>query len=674
MKKIYLLALMMSTMMWATAQTFIFEDFGGGTFPPSGWTIDAQSGNWSAQASANAGGSAPEARLNWSPQFNTTTRLISPAIDMTGYTSAKLMFKHYLDDYAGSGYSIGVATRSAGGAWNIVWSISPTGDVGPEERIVDVSNTNMGASDFQFCIYFSGNSYNIDYWYIDDVNLFVPYNLDAAMGAISTPTFVTGPSPVTGTFTNLGNTIITSAEISWKVSDDMVYTTSFDGISLDFSESYDFTCDDLFHFPINAYNLEVWVSAVNGVPDDNPGNDLKSKTVNVASYSYYHRPCFEEFTSSTCGPCATFNTSFNPWTQANANQITLVKYQMDWPGSGDPYYTAEGGVRRNYYGVSFVPWPQCNGAFVDYNIGAVQAAFDEAINKPGLARIAARHSMDGTVITVTANILPFSGFADARAHIIVIENTTTGNVASNGETEFHHVMMKMMPDANGTPLSMTDRIPVSITETYDLSGTNVEEFNDLSVVVIFQDYLTKEIFQSEYSVEDGLFAQEARCMEITVDGEPLAGFDPDVFDYTVVLPEGTTEVPVVAATGMDPNGTVIVEPTWELPGTTIVDGFGEDALTHARYNILFEIETGTGEGISQPAVRVYPNPAKDRLMISGAQNADIRIYSLTGQMIKAERSFQGSYVDISNLVNGVYTVQVVMKDHSIVNKKITVVK
>ena len=28
---------------------------------------------------------------------------------------------------------------------------------------------------------------------------------------------------------------------------------------------------------------------------------------------------------------------------------------MSWPGSGDPYYTAEGGDRRAYYNVNAVP-------------------------------------------------------------------------------------------------------------------------------------------------------------------------------------------------------------------------------------------------------------------------------------------------------------------------------
>ena len=49
----------------------------------------------------------------------------------------------------------------------------------------------------------------------------------------------------------------------------------------------------------------------------------------------------EELTSSTCGPCAQLNNLFNPWLANNAEKVTVIKYQMNWPGTGDPYYTAE---------------------------------------------------------------------------------------------------------------------------------------------------------------------------------------------------------------------------------------------------------------------------------------------------------------------------------------------
>jgi hypothetical protein len=674
MKKIYLLSLLLSVSCWLSAQTFISEDFSSGTMPPSGWTIDAHAANWLSGTSANAGGTAPEAVFYYDPAFTAASRLISPVIDLTGYTSVKLMFKHFLDDYAGASYSIGVATRSNNGTWNTVWTVNPTGNIGPEEKVIDISNADVGSSTFQFCIFFNGYSYNLDYWYIDDISLFYPYDVDGSMTQITTQKYVSGSVPVEGVLRNLGNSTITSVEISWKVSDDMVYSTTFDGLSLGFSDSYSFSCDDPFFFPIGSYALDVWISTVNGAPDGNEVNNLLSKDISVVSNTVDRLPAFEEFTSSTCAPCAQFNTSFNPWCESHADQITLVKYQMDWPGNGDPYYTEEGGTRRMYYGVSYVPWPQCNGAYVDYSISAVQAAFDEAIQKPGIAKIVASHTLDGTVITVNANILPFADFADFRAHIIVIENTTTGNVGSNGETEFHHVMMKMIPDANGTIVNALDRESVSITETVDLAGTNIEEYDDLSVVVLFQDYATKEIYQSAYSVEDGAYSVEAQGSSMTYNGIPVPDFTPQVLEYNIELPEGTTEVPIVEGIAADPKATVVVLPTWELPGTTIVDMFSEDLVHRVTYQIHFSVEVGIHEKYDIPQVIIFPNPVKDVLRVENALRTDIRIFTITGQLVKAFNNYDGSVIDMSSLENGIYLVRVKTDENSYVNQKITVLR
>jgi hypothetical protein len=463
-------------------------------------------------------------------------------------------------------------------------------------------------------------------------------------------------------------------DVTWTIDGINYFANSLSGLDLEFAESVEIVCDDYISAPIGGYDLNLSIDLVNGAQDDNPDNNTAVKAVSVVSHVIDRKPCFEEFTSSTCSPCAQFNTSFNPWTQQHEDDITLIKYQMNWPGSGDPYYTAEGGVRRTYYGVSYVPWPQCNGAYVDYTIGAVEAAYEEAIEQPGLARIASTHSLDGTEITVTANFLPFANFIDFRAHIIVIENTTTGNVSSNGETEFHHVMMKMMPNAEGTVMDVLDRNPVSITETVDLANTNIEEFDDLSVVVLFQEYASKEIYQSAYSIENGTYTQEARCSSITYDGIPVPGFDPDVFDYTIELPEGHP-IPAVEATPMDGGAVAIVEPTWTLPGITFVDCFADDNMTSRRYNIHFDLAIGVDEP-ANPASRVqmYPNPANDQLFIEGKGIREIQVWNITGARVSSVSGFTGHSIDISALANGIYTVRFIMDDNSLVTKKLSVVK
>ena len=143
---------------------FLDEEFGH--FPPDGWTAED---NWVGSNSANAGGTAPEAEFSWYPSFTGIRRLISPVINTEGYTSLPMTFKHYVNDYSG-GYTVGVATTSDGGTtWNDVWTISPTANVGPETVSLTIDNADVGSDNFQVCWYFDGYSYNINYWYIDDV-------------------------------------------------------------------------------------------------------------------------------------------------------------------------------------------------------------------------------------------------------------------------------------------------------------------------------------------------------------------------------------------------------------------------------------------------------------------------------------------------------------------------
>jgi len=147
----------------ATLFTENFDD-------PTGWVIEGGS-NWGYSNSSSAGGTPPEAYFNWSPSTTATQRLISPIINTTGYTDVNLTFKHYVNDYNGD-YTIGLATTSDGGTtWNDIWSLSPTGNIGPETFQIPIANGDVGSDQFQLCWWFDGNSFNINYWYVDDVYL-----------------------------------------------------------------------------------------------------------------------------------------------------------------------------------------------------------------------------------------------------------------------------------------------------------------------------------------------------------------------------------------------------------------------------------------------------------------------------------------------------------------------
>jgi len=670
-RKLLLLAAIMASCTTLFSQVHIWEGFNGGQMPPAGWTINGYPAQWSISNSDNAGGASPEAMFTYIDATG-TTRLITPSVDLTGYTTIKLSFKHFYDYYA-VGPKIGVATRSNGGAWNMVWEVTPTGNVGPQQKDLDISNGDVGSSDFQVCFYMTGYLYNVDYWYIDNVLLFMPLNLDAGLLSINTPQYFNDPVPVTGTIMNFGTTTISSLEINWQLDGGPVFASTFTGLSVPTLGSYSFSCSDLLDAQIGAHNLVVWVNKVNGDIDDDEGNDTLIKTVNKVCHTIASVPCFEEFTSSTCNPCAAFNTGFVPWCQTHEDQITLVKYQMDWPGSGDPYYTAEGGDRKDYYGVTWVPWLVTNGTFVNTDLGDVQSAFDEGIAKPGLMAIAATHTLSGTEMNVTASILPFANFSNLRVHVIVFEYKTTQNATTNGETEFHHVMMKMIPDAFGTTVDLSDRVSTVLYLSADLAGTNVEEYTDLGVLVLVQDFTSKEIFQSAYSIENAVYNTEARLSSIVVDGTAIAGFDPNTFNYDYMLPGGTITVPDVTGIPVDPNATVIVVPAYLLPGTTTIDVFGEDLVSHQIYSVNFAWAVGQNENTINP-VKVYPNPSPGIVYIMGANHSRISVFSASGVELTRYNDFTGTSLNLNFLPSGVYSLNIQKTDGSVINHKIVLVK
>jgi len=485
------------------------------------------------------------------------------------------------------------------------------------------------------------------------------------MANILTPGVITGPVPVVGSVLNLGNTVINEVNVTWVSYSGIERDSTFTDLNLDLLESAELNFDGMWVSPVGQHNLTMWINSVNGTTDLDTSNDTLTKSIEYQSVVLNSKPLFEEFTSSTCAPCASFNSSFVPWCNTHEDEITLVKYQMNWPGSGDPYYTAEGGVRRGFYGVNAVPELYCNGAKIATNTSACNTALNNALQQTSTLAIASSFTMNGSVISITTNILPFASASNLRVYNIVMEKITTQNASSNGETEFEHVMMKMMPDANGATTSFTNGTPSQFTYTYDMANTNVEEYDDLLVSVIVQDPSTKQVLQTSYGEQDVNFSNDARLSSLTLDGVPLEGFDPDVYEYEVQLPEGTTEEPVLVGTPMVAASTVLTSMAFAIPGSAMIDVYAENLYNHKQYVVNYSIDyVGTDEP-RQELISIYPNPAHDILYVIGLQNADLAVYSTSGQLMIQKRNFSGNSLDISNI-------DIRLNNGQVVRKKVTI--
>ncbi len=146
--------------------TLLEEDFSGGV-PPAGWGTNYPS-NWMSSSTNYAGGVAPEAYFTWSPSSVGEHLLYTGAIDTTGHTTLLLKFKEYVNDY-NSNYQLKIQTSTDGGAtWTDAY-VRAGGPYGPTTTEVALSTTNgVGSATLQIAWDMSGDSYNINYWYIDD--------------------------------------------------------------------------------------------------------------------------------------------------------------------------------------------------------------------------------------------------------------------------------------------------------------------------------------------------------------------------------------------------------------------------------------------------------------------------------------------------------------------------
>ncbi len=238
----------------------------------------------------------------------------------------------------------------------------------------------------------------------------------------------------------------------------------------------------------------------------------------------------EEFTNASCGPCASQNPAFDALLQSNSDKIISIKYHTSWPGT-DPMYShnpAEATARVNYYGVTGVPHARLDGPaitgpnYVGAPANCTQAIIDaaSAILSPFVINLSHSKSPNNDSIYVSMTIKAVQAVSGTLvAHIGVMEKTIefASPPGSNGETEFSNVMIKMLPDASGTPLpAFNTGDSVVITQSWAFN--NVYDHNQVCVVGWVQDNASKNVKQAAYSPPIGPAYLNATPMAILEPG------------------------------------------------------------------------------------------------------------------------------------------------------------
>ncbi|MBN2776283.1 MAG: choice-of-anchor J domain-containing protein [Bacteroidales bacterium] len=258
----------------------------------------------------------------------------------------------HVDPSDGADVSVKVST-DGGTNWTTIWvddnqaMVEAGGNVWPwvnwTPYTAELDISSYAGTEILLGFHYLGNDgaqWQFDNIIIEDIVAF-----DCAITNITVPPVLgTGARDITGVVQNMGTTAITGFDVVYTIdgtSVSSVYTVS--GVNIAYGQTYAFVHDVQYDFAsIGTYNVEVAISNINGIGDDeNLANNVLDIDVEAAEGVVQRRVLHEVLTSSSCAPCAETNPVIDGvvFDDANIPYSTVVKYQVSWPGEGDPYQT-----------------------------------------------------------------------------------------------------------------------------------------------------------------------------------------------------------------------------------------------------------------------------------------------------------------------------------------------
>lgn len=210
---------------------------------------------------------------------------------------------------------------------------------------------------------------------------------------------------------------------------------------------------------------------------------------------------YEGFSNASCAPCASQNPTTNALINANPTKVVALKYQVNWPGV-DPMNAQTQtwvGPRVSYYGVTGVPATKVDGT----GSSITQAVIDNRYAVPSPFSMSITHSFNPVVDSVYVQVVVtaaqnYTG-SSLVLHLAMIEKQISFATApgSNGETNFYHVMRRMLPSASGTSLPSTWINTESQTFNFAAAIPNfIYDLNQLAFVAFIQSNTDKSILQA----------------------------------------------------------------------------------------------------------------------------------------------------------------------------------
>jgi hypothetical protein len=381
-------------------------------------------------------------------------------------------------------------------------------------------------------------------------------------------------------------------------------------------------------------------------------------------------------------------------TTTHVSATKVITPAASLPGTTSVLVTAQDGTTTKTYTISFTVAKSAVATLSDLRVnGTTVSGFNSSVTSYSVALPFGTSTVPAVTATTTdANatkvITPAASLPGSTMVVVTAEDGSTTKTyfvsftVSSGATDATLSDLKV----NGSQVSGfssavtgynvvlpfgTSTVPTVTATTTDVNATKVitpaaSLPGTTSVLVTAQDGTTTKTYTVSFTVAKNT---DATLSDIKINGTTIPGFNKNTLNYTVALPHGSTEPPVITVTVSDPNAlTEITLPTG-FPGIATIKVTAEDRSTIINY--LLAISYG-GDGIDdkllQNNLHVYPNPSNgDFILEYRALNSgriSLLIMDITGRQIyNRQYETQGfllsELIQISEQPKGLYFIRLV---------------
>ena len=375
-----------------------------------------------------------------------------------------------------------------------MWQANVILPIPPTSVYLPIANANVNHDHFQFCFFFSGNTNDIDKWYIDNVSLYIPYEHNIRAEQILTGSQYVAGVPFVPSFKirNIGKNTETFPAVFrvYNYSNSLVYedTKTVSNLAMDSTRTVNFTAFSAPE-PDAHYRVEYFTDLAD---DEDQSND--TLTGIFETYTHVKQQVVMEIATGTwCYYCPGASMGAEDLL-AHGDSVAVIEYH-----GNDPFTTPASTGRIQYYQVAAYP-TSIFGGVQRVEGGAHNTSMYPDYLPLYRQQIAAYTPLQmyvygtnsGSNYSVDVNIQRVGQIIDKRTVLHLVLSESHIYYPWEGKDSLQYVFRMMVPDVHGTPVDMT----AADSKTIHLDFTLNPAWNpkNLQICTFIQDTVTHEIF------------------------------------------------------------------------------------------------------------------------------------------------------------------------------------